>query len=735
MISGMPSSSINIITQNSGQERGMRDSDQEGGLRLGRFAAAIKRHSLIVLGVTTLTASAAVLKAVTTTPDYQADLELLTPPNTLESQIVSTISKDPLSEQSEILSATVDETKLKILKSPRVMEPIVVDIQRKYPELTYRQVVNRLSISTDKTGNTLVVRYGSKNPAEVTDVLNAVSAAYLKYSLENRQNAVGRGIDFVNKQLPVARQRVQALETKLEALRQSANLIDPLAQGEQLSSQAASFASQQLELRVQIKAAQEIYRKLQQELNEAGELAATSVLLDSTRYQGLLNQLLAVDSELADQLTLYSEGSPELEVIEERRQNLQPLLRREGIRVQRQVENSIRELQDRDRALSQTIGSLNQQIKDLSTTARLYASIQRELDIAAANLNQFLTKRETLKIDAAQRQSPWEVLSPPSLPRPASVSTTAHLALGTILGLLLGSGMALVVDFTKGKINTAEELTELSGLPLLGTIPYAKDLLEGENAPVIAMSQFEQLGLNPNMLPPGSFDFNPGFPGYEAFLEAFRVLSTNIHLSNPETKINAFAVSSAIPNMGKSIITFHLAYAMAAAGRKVLMIDADLRNPSLHELCNVKKMRGISNYVAGECELEEVISELPIEPNLYLLPAGPVPPDPIRILTAERMQFMLNHVREQYDVVIVDTPPILGFADALVLSASTQGLLLTATLGEIKFNQMQAVLDQLGIAKIPVLGLVANASKQKSQAQYSYNQYYRKDKAERWVAS
>ncbi len=707
-------------------------ADQEGGLHLGRFVSAIKRHSLIVIGVTTVTASAAVLKAITDTPIYRAGFELLTPQTTLETQIISTINEEALSNQPDVFGVGLDETKLKILKSPRLMEPILDEVQKRYANVGYGELVQGISIRPGGTGSTLFVEYVSENPDEVQYILDVVADAYLQYSLEDRQNAIFRGLDFVDEQLPVARERVEALEQELEDLRQNANLIDPLTEGEQLSQQAARFKAEQLDLRVQIEQAQNIYVNLQQELNAEDDFASTSVLQESNRYQALLDQLLEIDSQLAEQLSLYLEDSPEIEVIEERRQNIQPLLEREAIRVQQQFASYIEELSDRDQALSNTIETLNQQIKNLSTTAREYGSIQRELEIASTNLNEFLTKREALRIDAAQRQTPWEILSPPSQPRASSASAKRNLALGVILGLLLGSGVALLIDRLRGKIYTVDELKETAGgsIPLLGVVPHER-LLENGHLLTSSLQQLSRLGFETDTFIPSLASSEMDNSKSTPFFEAFKILCTNIQLNSPDKQINSFVVSSAIPNMGKSTITFYLAYAMAATGRKVLMVDADLRRPTLHKLCEVSNEKGLSNYVSGEFEPKDVIIDLPLEPNLFLLSSGPVPPDSIKILTAQRMKDLLAFVREEFDLVLFDTPPILGFADATLLSAYTQGLLMTATLGELKFTQLQTSLDELSIAKVPVLGIVANGVKEVSQSHYSYYQYYRDNRSDR----
>jgi succinoglycan biosynthesis transport protein ExoP len=698
------------------------EQDQEGGLRLDRFVAALRRHVLLIVGVTTLTASAAVLKAVTDDPTYQSSVELLTPQASLETKIISTLNPSALSNQEDLVNVGVDETKLKILTSPRVMGPVVAELQTSYPEITYSSLAGSLRITPGAEGDTLLVSFQAENPEKVTKVLEAVSEAYLRYSLQDRQSDIYRGIDFVDEQLPIVRERVNELEAELEILRQKANLIDPLVTGQQLTQQLARFSAEQLDVRVQIEQAQQLYQNLQQELAEGEEMATNSALLDNERYQTLLNQLLEIDSQLAEDLTLYLEDSPEIEVIEERRDNLQPLLVREGSRALEQLENYILELQNRDRALSDIIQTLNQGNERLSTVTRQYNDIQRELGIATENLNQFLTKREALRIDAAQRQTPWEILTPPATPIASAASAKRNLVLGTVLGLLLGSGAAILVDRMSGKIHTIKELKEAAPVPLLGRIPY-NPILESGQSLALSMSQIADMGFDFD-LPTGTSINQEQTEASTPFLESFRSLATSIRLSRPDNPIKSFVVSSAIPNAGKSTISFHLAHAFAAMGQRTLIIDTDLRRPSLHKFCNSTNVKGLSNYSTGEFDVEDIIVDLPIDENLFFVPAGPVPPNPVQTLTSRRMEEFLIHIYETFDMVIFDTPPIIGFADSLIMARKTHGLLLAARLGQVKFSQLQAALDELLIAKVPVIGMVANVSKQEKDTAYSYYQYY-----------
>ncbi len=696
-----------------------QEQDQEGGLRLDLLAASLRRQVLWIVGITALTASAAVLKAVTDTPTYQAGFELLTPPVTLETEIISTLSPEALSNQSDVVSITVDETQVKILKSPRLMEPIVEELQRIYPNITYAKVIRGLKISPNDTGKVLTVEYQGDTSSEVADVLEFVSTAYLRYSLEDRQNDISRGIDFVDEQLPFVKAQVDQLEANLESLRQKYNLIDPVLEGEQITQQAAAFTNEQLNLRVEIEQTEKLYQNLRQELAQGPELAATSALSQSDRYQALINQLLAVDSELAGELSLYLEGTPEIGVIEDRRENLEPLLEREGFRVQEEVASRIRELNDREQALSKNIGVLNERIKRLSTAARQYNDIQRDLEIATNNLNQFLIKREALRIDAAQRQVPWEILTPPTDPKAALANPKNNLVIGTFLGLILGSGAAILIDRMSGKIHTVKELKEVSNIPILGDIPHNPMLGDGP-LPVLSAAYSTTNGLNGHSLGSNGHSQNT-LP--QPFSEAFRILSTNIHLSNPDNSIKALTVGSATPNSGKSTVSFYLAHTIASMGQRTLLVDADLRRPTLHKFCNLSNDKGLSSYATGEFELEDILVRSYTDENLFIITSGPVPPNPSRTLSTPRMDEFFKRVYKEFDMVIFDTPPILGFADALIVAAKTQGVLLTAGLGQAKFSELESAFGELYTAKIPIVGMVANGSKLTNDKTYQYYQY------------
>lgn len=242
-------------------------------------------------------------------------------------------------------------------------------------------------------------------------ILKLVADSYLKYSLEERLADVRQGIEFVDVQVPQLQKRVNAAQDRLQSFRQRYDLIDPDTTGKQLADWTNTVGQQRLDTQIKLNEARALYNDLQKLLSRSDDPASTA-LSSNTRYQALLNQILAVEGDLAKESSLFKDDTVNVQVLKEQQQNLIPLLQREGRRVQEEVASNIRGLEDRDRILGQADSQLSQRVKQLSVVSRQYTDIQQELKIATDNLNQFLTKREALRIDAGQRKTPWQILTP-----------------------------------------------------------------------------------------------------------------------------------------------------------------------------------------------------------------------------------------------------------------------------------------------------------------------------------
>ncbi len=707
------------------------EDDDEGGLDLGQLLGAIRRRFLIVLGLTTVVAAAAVYKAATDTPIYQAQFEILTEALTVETQVISATNPQTLSSREEIVAVRADAVKLKILTSPRVLQPVVEKLQSQYPGITYEVIVRGLILKPLDT-DILVVGYKSVSPELVKAVLDLVAEAFLEYSLQVRQADINKGIQFVEDQLPYLQERVQGQQERLQGLRQRHNLVDPTTTGQQLATQISGIEQQRLETQLQLGQAQALYGNLQQQLaNAPTEMATASALGQSARYQAILSQLRMLDNQIAQGSVLYLEESPEIQVLQEQRDSLLPLLRQEGEQVTRDVANLIQELESRYQILTDTLERLNQQVKQLSVISREYTDIQRELAIATENLNQFLSKREAFKIDAAQREQPWQLLTPAGRPRPSVASVKRNFVLGSVFGMLLGLGAALAIDKLSNILYTAKEVKDVARLPLLGIIPLDKHL-KAQNAGVdmgdVLLNSSEGLSLD--------FENKP-HSLISVFYEAFRSLFTNIRLLSPDTPISSVVISSSVPGEGKSTVAIYLAQAAAEQGRRVLLVDTDLRHPSIHGRLGLANLQGLTDVISTELEFDHVIQQSPQENNLFVLTAGSIPPDPIRVLASKKMLDLMTQLRSAFDLIIYDAPPLMGLADAYLLAAETNGMVLVAGLGKVKRSVLENALDQLkenSNFSTPILGVVANRAKNVPLTSYNYG-YVRSSYSQKPVAN
>lgn len=680
--------------------------DDEGGLDLGQLLTTLRRRAPLIIIIAFGVSALAGIKTLTDPPVYQSQFEILIEPATVETQVISKTNPNTLTDQQEVVNIK-DEAVLKLLKSAEVLNPVIEKLQPQFPKISYENLWNSLNISSIGQNLQIVtVTYQNENKDLVDSVLKKVAQAYLDYSRSTRQTDVRRGITFVEAQIPELRSRVQNQQLQLQKIRQQNNLVDPKVKGEELSTLLSTIGQQQLETQIQLQEAKALYSSLEEELLQQGaELAASPVLSENSRYQTLLNQLQEIDSQIAKDSVLLFEESPEIKILKDQRQNLLPLIRQEGQRVVRETAGRIKGLETRSQILSEKINSLNQQVKQLSEVLRNYTEIQRELDISTVNLNDFLSKREALRIDAAQKEIPWRLLTPPADPYPTSAGFKRNAALGMILGLLLGIGTALVLDKLSNRLYTIKEIKGVTKLPVIGIIPFEKKLAKFAIKEHLSDSIIQQVDY-PLVL---SLDNNFDGDSISSFFEAFRSLYTNLRFLGGELSIHSVVISSAGPAEGKSTVAIYLAQAAAALGQRVLLVDADFRHPSLHERLKLDNSIGLIDLLSPEMpDFNTAIQRSPLEDNFFVLTAGSNFLEAPKLLASQTMENLMKQLEATFDLVIYKAPSLVGLADTYLLATHTDGILLVASLGKLKRSILQQALDELKLSGTQILGIVTN---------------------------
>ena len=606
------------------------------------------------------------------------------------------------------------------------------------------------------------------DPDKIQYVLDNLAEAYLRYSLEEKRLEVKQGLDFVDSQLPEVRARVDELQGKVQKFRQRYNLLDPEQQSEILAAQRIEYEQQYFDTQTQLKETRSLYALLQNQLGLNPEQAlAASYLSESPRYQNLLNELQQVEVELAQESSRFSDNNPVVQSLEEKKARLNDLLQQEagGVLGQNlsntvdnapnltspstlrlelnqkyiQAANEIEILELRERVLREAIADFDNLTRQMPVIARQYTDLNRQLTVATESLNRFLTAQEELQLKGAQKALPWQTISQPNVPsEPISPNPPRNIALGIISGLFLGCAAALLAERLDPVFHSSEELKESVNLPILGLIPIQKDLkpadevMSSAKKEKAALPQLQigntTLNLSQSLESPKTEipDTRKKWSASSPFLESFRSLNTNIKLLGSDTSQRSFVISSSIPSEGKSTVSCHLAQAAAAMGQRVILIDADLRRPQVHHWIGIENNEGLSNVLATGLDVEEAIVKVPQWENLSVITAGDIPPDPTRLLASQKMFSLMERLKSsrKYDLIIYDTPPILGFADGRILSNRTDGVVLVVRIGKTDRSLLKQNIENIQMSNVPILGVIANQVNRTSNSYHYYTHYY-----------
>jgi capsular exopolysaccharide synthesis family protein len=722
------------------------DNDDE--LNLRQLLTVLSRRVVVIAGVAIAVTSAVGFWTFRQTPKYESRFQLLVEPVTAEAGKIDKLAQVPGVTDAPYSVLDYD-TQIEVLRSPNLMSPILQEIQKRYPDVTYDSLIslNRLKVSRFQETKILEVRYRDTNPKKVREVLHQVARGYLRYSLLERQMNLNKGIEFADAQLPILQARVDKLQGDLQKFRQRYDLLDPESQAQQLATRVNAIEQQQIDTQVKLKESQSLYSALSSQLQLSPDQAiSTTSLSEAPRYQELLNELQKVESDIAKLSARFTEADPRIVKLRDQQRNLMPLLEQQARKVlgttvqgagvkkdspssiraqlsQQLVDaaNQIQVLQVRQNAIAQAERFLNMEVKQMPIIARQYTDLQRELKVATDSLNRFLGVREGLQIEIAQKSLPWQIILKPQVPKePVSPKIERNLLLGAIAGLLLGVMVALMVERLDNVFHSPDELKDRTKLPLLGVIPFCKQLKQ--MTPVANLG--DMVADQEDTQPKPKKRRQPQWYTASPFLESFRSLHTNIRLLGSDTPIHSIVISSSTPGDGKSTISVHLAQAAAAMGQRVLLVDADLRLPQVHKILGLDNQVGLSNVIATGFTAKQAIQRLPMWDHLYVLTAGQLPPDPTRLLSSKKMRYLMEQFHAVFDLVIYDTPPVLGLADAQILAANTNGVIMVGGLGKTDRSILMQALDRLKISNATVLGVVANGVKRYTTTSYYHYQHY-----------
>jgi capsular exopolysaccharide synthesis family protein len=368
----------------------------------------------------------------------------------------------------------------------------------------------------------------------------------------------------------------------------------------------------------------------------------------------------------------------------------------------------------RENMLHAALEKQKQEANKLNESAITYSLLKRDVDTNRQLYEGLLQKLKEAGVSAGLKSNNFRIVDSARPPKvPIEPNIMRNLLFAIVLGLATGIGLAFLLEGLDNTVRTTEQAQSISGLASLGMIPLgSKSAREGPNPKrlVIATSK-EAVELVTQVRPQSQM------------AESYRALRTSLLLSNLGAPPKVIMVTSALPQEGKTTTSINTAVVLAQKGVRVLLIDADLRRPSIHKTLGMGPHSGLSNVLTGSTTLEKAITSTTVLPNLFVLPAGTPPPNPAELLASSNMREVLALLCEQYDHIVIDTPPSLSVTDAVVLSPRADAVVLVIRSGQTTKQALRRSRDLLTQVNAKVVGVLLNAVDLSSPDYYYYYEY------------
>ena len=623
--------------------------------------------------------------------------------------------------------ANVLATQSQLIQSTQLLETVVesLDLRNENGSLRSAQSLRPgLDIDSIPGTNILEISYESPDPDMSAAIVNTLMDAYIENNIQNNRSEARAAREFIEEQLPGAR---EALDRAAEAIRDFKvrnDIVDLTAESEAVVGLLETIEGNIRALDTELAATSSRVDTLQNQLNLSADTAQELAKLSAAEsVRGVLDSLGEVQTQLAVEGATYTDNHPTVSNLVRQQDALVSLLNERVTDVvgqpysndvgdyefseieaeltaqllQAQVDrqslaDSMQGLEDARSEYvrrSQVLPSLARQELQLVTDLE---TAQRDYDLLVGRLQEVrLAENQTLGTVQIQEQA-----LPPNNPVVNRARQFKLILAGIAGGVLSGIALAFLLDLLDKSIKTAKDAEALLGYTLLGVIPKFSTPSEASHSGML-------MGMNAGGISPRVVTLSNSQP---LISSSYQMLQANLKFIRSDHPLRMFVVASSVGQEGKSEVCANLAVSMAQVGRRVLLIDADMRSPSQHRLWNVLNRIGLSHVLVGEGKLEDAL--LPVADNVTLLPAGVVPPNPLALVDSERMAALMQQLSAQYDYVILDSPPLIGAADAAVLGKMADGVLLIVRPRQVDSASALAAKSLLNRADAEVLGFVAN---------------------------
>lgn len=688
------------------------DTHDDDEIDLLSYWRVLVKHRRLVIGVMAAVVALALLKTLMTTPIYRATVTLQ-----IEKQGSQVVNVGALQTvdygdfRNEFL-----QTQYELLKSRSLAERVAGDLNlnRETIEGIYKpgwlgQLLSQLQpksrsqtaadpkqptaedskhqleaaagivsggMTVEPVRNSRLVRinFDSPSPQFSARAANAIADGYIAAGLERRFGASSYAKSYLEDQLKLAKARLEESERKLVGFAQRENLINTGDNGQTLATQNLT------QLNAALAAAQDQRIRAQARWRQASSGAMPADMIANSNIRPLQQQRSQIQGEYQLKLQTFKPEYPEMKQLKSQIDELDRQIAQETANVRSSVKAEYDAAAAQESMLKGQIASLRTEALDVDGRSIEYNILKREVDTNRQLYDGLLQRYKEVGVAGDVRDSNVSIIDRAEVPQwRFKPSLLLNLALGVLLGGMLGVMLAFLLEFLDDTLKTPEDIEQKLKLPVLGIIP--------------------KLGVKENV---ASVMSDP----QSAFSEAYRSVRTALQFSSDRGVPKVLLVTSTGAGEGKSTTALALARHFAQLGKRVLLIEADLRNPSLRKTLGLAKTEfGLSNLLSGGCTLGDATLATG-EERLQAILAGPLPPNPAELLSGTKLVSALTVVGEQYDQIILDGPPVLGLADAPILGNVADGTVLIVNPAKTKIGAAQAALKRLLAARSHIVGVV-----------------------------
>jgi succinoglycan biosynthesis transport protein ExoP len=547
--------------------------------------------------------------------------------------------------------------------------------------------LEKVEIEPIRSTRLVQIHFDSYYPELSKRISNALAREYIQQNLEARVVATEQAKEWLNKQLDLLKAKVERADEALQAFASKHDIIS-LEEKENITIQRLTELNEALTSAESERMAKEALDKQAKDRN----FESLPLILQDKLVQDLKQNYIQLDAQYMRLSKTFKPDYPEMVRLKNHMDTIRKRIDGEVNKIVASIKNDYQSSLRRESLLREAFQRQKAKAMEMKQKAIQYNILKREADTNRELHNALLQRMKEAGVSAGITACNIQIVDQAELPtKPFRPNTPLNLLVSIVAGLLFGVGLAFFLEYLDNTVKTPEDVEQLIQLPSFGMIPEIsyerqRQLDKGIFYPVELIT----FGHSKSMLS-----------------EAYRNVRTSILLSFSEKPPKRIAISSPNPAEGKTTTVINTAIALSQMGVRVLIIDSDMRKPRVHAVFGEKNGMGLSNFLSGNAELKSTIKRSNI-PNLFYIPSGPIPPNPSELLGSNLFKATMQFLGEKFDHIVLDSPPVLGFADSIILSTSVDGIILVVQGGKTPIETLQRSKDALLQVNAKILGVVIN---------------------------